>query len=216
MTMHRLPLLINMLAILKLINFINSADSTVQQTTGIVLTYTQLSKNITQTLLTTFNCNSPEDCSSNGICGVTGGNCICDDGFTTFIDFNEYNTTITNNGTQSYKVKMCNYAQRRQLTAFCLSLLVGFGSEHFYLGKSDLGISKLVFYMFCCIANIIFFVIYMFFPQKRTLIEFIGQYEAIYLTYGFVMMLLWNIYDLYNIGTNAFTDGNEIGLYGWK
>jgi autotransporter-associated beta strand protein len=43
----------------------------------------------------------------------------------------------------------CNYLKKSQLTAFMLSLFVGFGSEHFYLEYYEVGAAKFVFYLFC-------------------------------------------------------------------
>ena len=95
-------------------------------------------------------------------------------------------------------------------------MFVGFGSEHFYLNRIDSGISKLFFYIFCYGLNIVYFIIYKFFPKKRYLIEFIGVYEGIYLLCGVILIILWNVYDWVYIGYNEILDGNDMRLLSWN
>lgn len=164
-------------------------------------------KNITEK----FVCNSNADCSNNGDCDITTRKCSCYLDYSTFIG----NYTKIANQTQIDELKLCNYRKKSQLTAFMLCLFVGFGSEHFYLERSDFGIAKLVFYLVCCIGNIIMFIIYIWFPDKHYLIDFLGQYEAIYMTYGFIVAFLWVLYDLIRIGNFTMMDGKNIDMIPW-
>lgn len=151
-------------------------------------------------------CENSNDCSGNGSCNIQTGKCSCTDSFETYADV-----------ASSAPSLQCNYEKKEQLTAFLLSLFLGiFGAEHFYLGNTDRGITKLCFSLFCFIGNIIIFSISRCCGKdKQYLIEFVGRYEAIYLGCGFVFMLLWFIQDLILIGTLGVTDVNGIPLKSW-
>ena len=157
------------------------------------------------------HCYSNSDCSGNGVCDITTNSCECNEEFATYI----HNYTLIVNNTQIQDLKLCNYSKKKQLTAFMLSLFVGFGSEHFYMDKNDVGIAKFVFYLSCYAGNIVLFIIYQWFPEKHHLIEFLGQYEAIYMTCGFITAILWVIYDLIKIGNMDYMDGKNIPLIAW-
>ena len=113
-------------------------------------------------------------------------------------------------------VVFCNYQQKNQLTAFMLSFFVGFGVEHFYLGRYNVASAKLVFYTLCCGLNIVYFILYKFCKNGKKYVEFIGTFEAFYLGCGFLYMVLWNIYDWINIGFNSLLDGNGMAMLPWK
>lgn len=182
---------------------ISLCDSAPSQPKVVVLPHDELIKNITAN----HTCNSDEDCSNNGICTIPTKVCECNNGYTTYIE-NYKNITSS----EIENLKLCNYKQKSQAAAFLLSLFIGFGSEHFYLGNYDKAIAKLIFYLFCCLLNIFFFVIYRFFPKRHYLIEFIGEYEALYLSCGFAFMILWIIYDLVNIGKMDYYDGHLVKM----
>lgn len=168
----------------------------------------------------TYYCNSDEDCSNNGKCNISQGKCYCNEGYITFLDLED---VVANSNTKTIdnkfnkRITFCNYEKKDQLTAFLLSLFVGFtGAEHFYLENIDKGITKLIFSIFCCLGNIIIFVIYKFFPEdKKHLVSFVGLYEGIYLGCGFFFMVLWMIYDLVKIGKMEYVDGNGIEMNPW-
>lgn len=153
-------------------------------------------------------CESNFDCSENGECNVKNGQCSCAESFGTFAD---------DSSSSLVPSLQCNYEKKEQLTAFLLSLFLGFfGAEHFYLGNSDRGITKLCFSLFCFIGNIIIFSISRCCGKdKQYLIEFVGRYEAIYLGCGFVFMVLWFIQDLILIGTLGISDANGVSLKSW-
>lgn len=155
-----------------------------------------------------ISCESSFDCSDNGECNTQTGNCSCMESFDTFTELS------SSSSAPSFQ---CNYEKKEQLTAFLLSLFLGiFGAEHFYLGNTDRGITKLCFSLFCFIGNIIIFSISRCCGKdKQYLIEFVGRYEAIYLGCGFVFMLLWFIQDLILIGTLGISDANGISLKSW-
>jgi hypothetical protein len=168
-------------------------------------------ENIILNITSKHRCYSNEDCSTNGICDLYTNRCHCDLEYTTYVK----NYIEIVNNTQIQDLKMCNYNRKKQSTAFILSLVVGFGSEHFYMDRVDVGIAKLAFYFVCCGGNIALFIIYMWFPQKHHLIEFLGKYEAIYMSCGFITAILWVIFDLIKIGNLDYLDGNNVRLLSW-
>lgn len=182
-------------------------------------------------------CRNNDDCSNNGYCDSLKGLCICNSGYQTLIDtltlksarnklsyLHVNNTVSTSNSTIDFdiiqltnsEVKFCNYEQKKQLTAFLLSLLVGFGSEHFYLERNKVGAAKIVYYVFCCAINIMYFILAKCTINGKRFTEFIGTFEAFYLTCGFIYMILWNIYDWVHIGYNDIVDGYGFSLIPWK
>merc|ERR1740123_41398 len=70
-----------------------------------------------------FKCkDAGKDCNSNGVCSGDGLTCECSTGYTTH---------------EPEDVTMCNYQQKKQITAFLLQLCFGiFGAADFYVGKT--------------------------------------------------------------------------------
>jgi hypothetical protein len=172
-------------------------------------------KNTNTTTYLYPKCTSADQCNK-GVCDTTTGQCLCDTKYDTFWN----NAEIAKNGNMTIydytNSTMCDYEKKSQLTSFLLSMFVGFGAEHFYMERIDTAISKLVFYLFCYGLNIVYFIVWIFIPSKKHLIQFIGTYEAIYLSCGVVFIVLWNVYDWVNIGYNIFLDGNSMPLLSWN
>ncbi len=200
-------IILNLVALFMFIPYIISVSAVSVANNSTALQHSEIIANITSK----HKCKNSEDCSNNGVCNLSTFTCQCEDNYSTYIS----NYLEIQNDTQIQELKLCNYEKKDQLTAFMLSLFIGFGAEHFYLEKNDVGISKLVFYCICCAGNIILFVIYLWFPNKHHLIEFLGQYEAIYMGCGFIVSLLWVIYDLIMIGNMSYIDGNKIPMNPW-
>lgn len=162
-------------------------------------------------------CTSNSDCSENGEC--FNGRCKCKSRYITHVDLeeiNKENLSSNSNIEQTLsKTKMCNYKMKDQLTALMLSIFIGFGSEHFYMGNNDVGAGKFVFYIFCYFLNIGLFLFYMLFKNKRDLLKFIGLFEGIYMGMGFMFMFLWNLRDWIKIGLNHLEDSKGYHLYPW-
>lgn len=183
-------------------------------------TNTSASTNTTQKVITKFNfptCQSNSDCANNGVCDTITKACICKTGYFTLFD-NSTAKQTPDNFTLLYDYsnqKMCTYQQKSQVTAFMLSIFVGFGAEHFYLGRISQAISKLVFYIFCGFLNILYLVIYKCIPDGDKIVTFIHNFEAIYLGCGVFYLILWNIYDWVNIGYNNYVDSNNLPLIAW-
>ncbi len=170
-------------------------------------------------ILKRSECNGDIDCSGNGLCFNLTKTCTCNKGFSTLYNNKTAMITKINNSNTTYYdyagQKQCNYNQKNQLTAFMLSIFVGFGAEHFYLEKTGIGVAKLIFYFFCGFLNILYLVVYKCVPGGKKYVPFIHAYEALYLGCGVGYMLLWNIYDWVNIGFNDMLDGNNFKLTPW-
>ena len=113
-------------------------------------------------------------------------------------------------------VTFCNYKLKSQFTAFMLSFFVGFGAEHFFLERNNVGAAKIVFYLVCCGLNVAYFILSKLIKNGQRYVEFIGTFEAVYLSCGFMYMILWNIYDWVNIGYGSFNDGNGFPMLPWN
>jgi TM2 domain-containing membrane protein YozV len=200
------------------INQINNNSSTGVPTSNSTTNASSSVKNKT-TIFIFPKCLSDADCSGNGICDLVSSECICNRNFASFYD----NSTATISKLEDLNIvyydyrgqKMCNYERKKQLTAFMLSIFVGFGAEHFYLNRTGVAIAKLVFYFFCGFLNVLYLILYKCVPGGAKYVTFIHTYEALYLGCGVGYMLLWNIFDWVNIGFNDLKDGNNIELSPW-
>ena len=93
-----------------------------------------------------FNCTDSDiDCSGNGKCSEDGLKCECNIGFQTF--YENYEDYLVNK-------PRCNYKSKEQIKALILSLFLSFGSAHFYLGHSLIGIIQLLFCSICHFFNL--------------------------------------------------------------
>ena len=173
-------------------------------------------------------CLTNNDCG-HGTCDPGSGVCKCDDGYVTHFDITSIKkdklVQLSSSSDEGQNVdinltideiKMCNYQLRKQLTALMISIFVGFGSEHFYMGNYDVAAGKLVFYIFCYYLNIAIVIIYVFCKKKRNMLKFIGIFEGIYLGMGFGFMFCWNLRDWIKIGLNDLPDGKGYKLYSWN
>ena len=186
-------------------NYILNSQTT--STSDSIIVNNDIKKEIAQ-LVYAFKCKTDDDCSGNGFCSSASDTCHCDKGFTTYLNDEERQSKI---------FKVCNYEYKSQLTAFLLSLFVGFtGAEHFYLENTDKGITKLCFSLVCCLGNIFIFIVYKCFSEeKQYLIGFVGLYEGIYLGCGFFFMCLWMLFDLIKIGKMEYSDGYGFSMIPW-
>jgi len=177
------------------------------------------SLNTPQTILLKPKCFNDLDCSNNGICDNKTNICFCKSPYISYFDNKTAKITKDNSTNITYydytSQSMCNYQQKKQLTAFMLSIFVGFGAEHFYLERTGIAIAKLVFYIFCGFLNVLYLILYKCVPGGEKYVSFIHTYEALYLGCGVGYMLLWNIYDWVNIGFNSIPDGNNVLLSPW-
>jgi hypothetical protein len=181
------------------------------------------------------DCTSNNDCSNRGECNISTNKCLCEKDFDTFIDnriienYPKINTILEHktgkNSTDNVEffnlyltteqMKFCNYQLKSQKTAFFLSLFVGFGSEHFYLERNSTGAAKFVFFTVCFGMNLLMFILYYCTKEGKKYVQFLSAYEAMYLGCGFILVILWNIYDLVHIGFGTYLDGNGFRMIPW-
>ena len=155
------------------------------------------------------SCNNDNDCN-HGQC--VDSYCKCDKKYVTYIDLKKYEKDNLGNN----DIEVCNYKLKSQLTALMLSIFIGFGSEHFYMGNKGVGAGKFVFYIFCYFLNIGLLLFYVLFKHKRNLLKFIGLFEGIYMALGFLFMFFWNLRDWIKIGLNQIPDSKGFKLYSWN
>ncbi len=177
------------------------------------------------------NASSDIECSIHGKCfyDVMGyylsnktqsfQSCICDEGWTSL----------------SLKDSvLCCYERKSQFTAFFLEIGIGFGSGHFYIGNSVIGLIKLISCILLCCGGWIFACCMCY---KKEL-ELIDEVNVIYerkdeiriklrshpLKYKIFNMLviisaiaylIWQIIDAFLFGLNIFKDSNGIELQPW-
>lgn len=167
-------------------------------------------------------CKLDSDCSDYGKCNLNTTKCECFENYVTAYEVKWIpnakiklgNSTITVKNYTGYKY--CNWEKREQSVAFLLSSLVGFGTEHFYLGRVGSGVAKLFFYFLCGFLNITFLLLYKCIPGGQNYIKYVQIWEGLYLGCGSICLMLWYIYDLVMFGYNDHYDGMGIKLNPWQ
>ena len=154
-----------------------------------------------------FNCtNSLIDCSGNGNCSENGLKCNCNSGYQTF--YENYEDYLINK-------PRCNYKSKNQMTALLFSLFLSFGSAHFYLGHSLIGIIQLLFFALIFIFNATFIV--------KLSIKHIRKLNRAQVKTSFnliiimiilsILFLFWYLFDLIMIYMNIYRDSNNAKLF---
>ena len=161
------------------------------------------------TKLYKFNCtNSNFDCSGNGICSEDGLKCECNPGYQTF--YENYEDYLMNK-------PRCNYKSKFQIKALLFSLLLSFGSAHFYLGHSFIGLFQFAFFAFVISFNSINF--------AKLAIKHVKKVERNELKKSFnliiimiilqILFIFWYLFDLIMIYLNVYKDSNYAKLYSY-
>lgn len=158
------------------------------------------------------DCDEVDNCNARGTCTTTDDGldwyCICDDGYTTH--------PAIETGDEDDDSSFCNYAQKKQLTAFLLAWFLGFyGGGQFYIGDTGIAAAKLVCgIIFCCCMPCVLKCV----AGKMADgggggggIQIIGCVQCCCMLGLFV----WWLVDIVNFGTNAYDDGNGVGLEPW-
>ena len=156
-----------------------------------------------------FNCtNSRIDCSGNGVCSEDGLKCECNTGYQTFYEnFEDY---LMNK-------PRCNYKSKYQIKALLFSLFVSFGSAHFYVGHTLIGLIQFCFFTFVFCFNSIF--------AAKLSIKHIKKLNRDELKKSFniiVIMIMslflfffWYFFDLIMFYMNIYKDSNNAKLYSY-
>ena len=154
-----------------------------------------------------FNCtDSLIDCSGNGNCSENGLKCDCIPGYQTFYeDYEDY----------LISKPRCNYKSKNQMTALLLSLFLSFGSAHFYLGHSIIGIIQLLFFTFIFIFNATFIVkLAIKHLRKLNRAQVKNSFNLIIIMIILsVLFLFWYLFDLIMIYMNIYRDSNNAKLF---
>ena len=159
--------------------------------------------------LVKFNCTDPlMDCSGNGVCSETGLKCDCYNGYQTF--YEKYEDYLINK-------PRCNYKSKQQINALLFSVFLSFGSAHFYLGHSLIGIIQLAFFSFVFIFNTTFIAkLSIKHIKKVNRAEVKASFNLIIIMIILsVLFLFWYIFDLIMIYLNVYKDSNNAKLYSY-
>jgi len=154
-----------------------------------------------------FNCtNSEIDCSGNGKCSEDRLKCECDNGFQTF--YENYEDYLSNK-------PRCNYKSKQQIKALLFSLFLSFGSAHFYLGHSLIGIIQLLFFAFIFIFNATFIVkLSIKHIRKLNRAQVKSSFNLIIIMIILsVLFLFWYLFDLIMIYLNIYRDSNNAKMF---
>lgn len=143
-------------------------------------------------LFDNFSCETNSECN-NGIC--MKNQCVCYFGYIT----------------QKIDTESCIYKQNKQTTAFILELFLGFGVGHFYCEKYGRGIWKAIMMLIGMLSICRFPVDSHHFRQKMGLIIV----DSVFFVSWAILCATFFIYDLVEIASGSYLDGNEIPLLGW-
>ena len=154
-----------------------------------------------------FNCtDSLIDCSGNGKCSENGLKCECNMGYQTFYD--NYEDYLTNK-------PRCNYKSKNQINALLFSLFLSFGSAHFYLGHTLIGIIQLLFFSFVIVFNSTYII--------KLSIKHIKKLNRAQVKTSFnliiimiilsILFLFWYLFDLIMIYLNIYKDSNNAKMF---
>ena len=101
----------------------------------------------------------------------------------------------------------CNYKKKSKLIAFLLEFVLGFGSGHFYMGKTTLATIKMIYTSITCLLFCQYHSIRKITELKRVAVPL----ERILL----VGWAIWQILDGILISFGFYKDGNGYELRNW-
>ena len=138
-------------------------------------------------------CNKYTCPKNRGVCNEEN-ECVCIKGYDTVDDL-------------SLGDFYCNYKQKSKLIAFLLEFVLGFGSGHFYMGKTFLGTIKMIYTSLTCLL----FCQYHSIRKITELKRFTVPLERVLL----VGWAIWQILDGLLISFGFYKDGNGHELRNW-
>ena len=154
-----------------------------------------------------FNCTDPDiDCSGNGKCSEDALKCECNTGYQTYYEnYEDYLVTKPR----------CNYKSKEQIKALLFSLFLSFGSAHFYLGHSLIGIIQLLFFAFIFIFNTTFIIkLSIKHLRKLNRAQVKKSFNLIIIMIILsVLFLFWYLFDLIMIYLNIYRDSNNAKMF---
>ena len=162
------------------------------------------------TIISKFKCeNATIDCSNHGICSNDTLKCNCEKGYQTF--YNNYEDYLLNK-------PRCNYKSKNQLNALLFAVFLSFGSVHFYLGNSKVGIFQLIIFSSIFVFNVSNIIILSIKHLKK-----LGREEVKYSFNIIVIMVIlavlcafWYLFDLVMVYMNIYRDSNNAKMYNFS
>jgi len=168
-------------------------------------------QSIPPTCLPSSVCDGKIPCSEHGHCYYDLMNfntqdqkledCICDSGFATKV-------------TDSIS---CCYEQKTQIMAFMLEFVIGFGSGHFYLERTNYFIVKFSCYclFYCSFYTIAVCFCYNNDEQSQKSATATQKFFNIVLILSCCLIIVWQMIDATLIDINWFKDGNGMMPHPW-
>jgi hypothetical protein len=149
------------------------------------------------------SCELDSQCNY-GYCSNSTKMCICNEGY---VDYKtKFNSTIN-----SSMIFPCYYKQKSQLIAFIYEMILGFGSEQFYLNNKQYAFAKLCWYILALLLIISYPLMLNFMANKLHSQNLILCNTLFYIFLGFIFFFIY-FYDLISIYDNKIKDGNGYNL----
>jgi hypothetical protein len=151
---------------------------------------------------TTVQCQGPKIIQ---ICSIAGGKCMGKYTGTMCVCFQGYATYPDGNPIK------CNYAKPSQEQAFFYELALPIGGGHFYSGRMSNAITKCIFFTIGIILVILIRLLSKEDEEFSVSLINISALSFIFL----IIMMVWQIIDLYYFMLNYYLDGNNIYMLPW-
>ena len=109
----------------------------------------------------------------------------------------------------------CGYAQKRQSTALLLEVFPGFGAGFFYIGNTQHGIIKCIFFIFA-MFSICLFPIFAKCCSRHCDSDCCVTCLSFLFYFFCFSIVMWYLIDLSNLGNNNYYDSSNYTLCSWN
>jgi hypothetical protein len=131
-----------------------------------------------------------QNCHNNSHC-IDPNICKCEEGFANFETLEEPRINT-----------FCQYKQKKQVVAFLLETFFSLGLGHFYAGRENYAIIKLLISICACL----------FMSVKFSEKDIVTMCLSTILSFTY---LVWQIVDIINFASDNYKDGNGVPLERW-